>query len=56
MSGVFLYNASSKNFVLNKNSQNQATIEVVCRWLGLYETKRRHIIDVLDIEIRSEEK
>ena len=52
MSGVFLYNASSKNLVLNKNSQNQATLEVVNRWLGFYETKRRLIPNVRDIEIR----
>lgn len=51
-SGGFFYNANSKNLVLNKNSPNQATIEVVDRWLGLYETKRRRITDVRDIEIR----
>lgn len=51
-SGLFLYNANSKNLVLNKNSQNQATLEVVDRWLGLYETKRRRITDVRDMEIR----
>lgn len=50
--GVFLYNANSKSLVLNKNSPNQATIEVVDRWIGLYETKRRRITDVRDIEIR----
>lgn len=49
---VFLYNANSKNLVLNKNSPNQATLEVVDRWLGLYETNLRHITDVRDIEIR----
>ncbi len=43
MDSVFLYNAGSKNLVLNKNSQNQATLEVVYRWLGFYETKRRLI-------------
>lgn len=50
--GVFLYNTNSKNLFLNKNSPNQATLEVVDRWLGLYETNRRHITDVRDIEIR----
>lgn len=56
MGGGFIYNARSKGIVLNKNSQNQTILEVVDRWIGLYETKHRHIIDVLDIEIRSEEK
>ena len=51
-SGLFLYNANSKNLVLNKNSLNQATLEVVGRWLGLYETNRRRITDVQDMEIR----
>ena len=51
-SGLFLYNANSKNLVLNKNSLNQATLEVVDRWLGLYETNRRRITDVQDMEIR----
>lgn len=51
-SGLFLYNVNSKNLVLNKNSQNQASLEVVDRWLGLYETNRRRIIDVRDMEIR----
>ncbi len=50
--GIFLYNANSKNLVLNKNSSNQASLEVVDRWLGLDETKRRRITDVRDIEIR----
>ena len=52
MGGVFLYNANSKSLVLNKNSQNQASLEVVECWLGLYETNRRRITDVRDIEIR----
>ena len=52
MGGVFLYNANSKSLVLNKNSQNQASLEIVDRWLGLYETNRRRITDVRDIEIR----
>lgn len=50
--GIFLYNANSKNLVLNKNFPNQASLEVVDRWLGLDETKRRRITDVRDIEIR----
>ena len=50
--GVFLYNANSKSLVLTKNSQNQASLEVVDRWFGLYETNRRRITDVRDIEIR----
>lgn len=53
--GVFLYNANSKSLVLNKNSQNQASLEVVNRWLGLYETNRRRITEVRDMEIRRHE-
>lgn len=52
MGGVFFYNANSKSLIFNKNSQNQASLEVVDRWLGLYETNRRRITDVRDIEIR----